>query len=83
MARIITDLKTTPRHPIAHAIADPTAKSITDAKRKIRIHVICIIIAGTVSTLLFSLHIADAPVLGFGPVAPSIAQEIFDRIFRL
>ena len=68
---------------VAKIQADPGAKSRTDAQRKLRIHVVCILIAGTVSTVLYLLHIGNAEVLGFGPAAPSIAQEMFDRIFRL
>ena len=81
MARIITDLKTNGH--VAKVIADPGAKSRTDAQRKLRIHVICILVAGTVSTVLFLTHLSNPMILGFGPAAPSVAQEIFDRIFRL
>jgi hypothetical protein len=68
---------------VAKIQADPGAKSVTDASRKLRIHVICILVAGTISTVLYLLHIGNAEVLGFGPAAPSVGQEIFDRIFRL
>ncbi len=70
--RIMADTKT-----------DPTAHSTADAKRKLHIHVTCIIIAGVISTIIFQLHISNASVLGFGPIAPSIVQEVFDRIFRI
>jgi hypothetical protein len=83
MATIISDTKTTKTSRIAAAKSDPTAKSLADAKRKLHIHVVCILVAGTVATVLFQLRIGNATVLGFGPVAPSIAQELFDRIFRL
>lgn len=79
MARIISDAKTS----VKTAQADATAKSVADAKRKLHIHVICIVVAGTVSTILFQMHIGNPVTLGFGPVAPSIVQEIFDRLFRL
>jgi hypothetical protein len=82
MATIISDTKTA-KSAVAKIQSDPTAKSVADAKRKLRIHLVCITVAGIVSTVLFSLHIGNAMVLGFGPAAPSIAQEIFDRIFRL
>jgi hypothetical protein len=81
--RIIEDTKTRTAAQVKAAQADASAKSIADAKRKIRIHVICILVAGTVSTILFALHVGNVEVLGFGPAAPSIAQEIFDRIYRL
>lgn len=68
---------------VAKVVADPGAKSRTDAQRKLRIHVICILVAGTVSTVLFLTKLDNPMVLGFGPAAPSIVQEIFDRIFRL
>jgi len=71
------------RAHIAKIIADPGAKSRTDAQRKLRIHIVCILVAGTVSTILVMCHVAAPEILGFGPAAPSIAQEIFDRIFRL
>jgi hypothetical protein len=79
MATVISDLKTTHKS----ACADPTAKSLSDAKRKIRIHVTCIIVAGIVSTILYQTHIGNALVLGMGPVGPSIIQEVFDRLLRL
>lgn len=85
---MLSTVETTKTATAAHAhvakiIADPGAKSRTDAQRKIRIHVICILIAGTVSTMLFLTKLDNPMVLGFGPAAPSIVQEIFDRIFRL
>lgn len=81
--RIIEDTKTRTAASVKAAHADATAKSVADAKRKLHIHVVCILVAGTVATVLFSLHIGNAMTLGFGPVAPSIVQEMFDRIFRL
>jgi hypothetical protein len=74
---------TAAREHVAKIVADPGAKSRTDAQRKLRIHVICILVAGTVSTVLFLTKLDNPMVLGFGPAAPSIVQEIFDRIFRL
>jgi len=81
--RIMEDTKTDKTSRIAAAKADPTARSLTDAKRKLHIHVTCIIIAGIVSTILFQLKVGNAMTLGFGPVTPSLVQEIFDRMFRL
>lgn len=84
-AKIIhTQLSKTPAgKEISKVQSDPTAKSTADAQRKLRIHIICIMVAGAISTTLYILKIGNAEVLGFGPAAPSIAQEIFDRIFRL
>ena len=76
--------KTTQTGIIHHHVAlDESSKSTRDAQRKIRIHVTCILVAGSVSMVLVMCHIAAPAVLGFGPAVPSIAQEIFDRIFRL
>ena len=84
MATIIKDTKTQ-QTKLQQAIKVRQSKdhSATDAKRKLRIHLVCILIAGTVSVVLVACHIGSPIMLGYGPAAPSIAQEIFDRMFRL
>jgi len=82
--RIIEDTKTsqTKLHTAIQSrqCSDHTA---ADARRKMRIHVICILVAGTVSVILVACKIGSPLVLGYGPAAPSIVQELFDRMFRL
>jgi hypothetical protein len=80
--RIIEDTKTAKSH-VAKVVADPTAKSAADAARKLHIHIVCIIVAGTASVLLVALHVSSPIVLGYGPIVPSVVQEIMDWIFRL
>jgi hypothetical protein len=75
--------KTTQTHRHIDRTPDESSKTTRDAQRKIRIHVVCILVAGSVSMILVTLHVAAPAILGFGPAVPSIAQEIFDRIFRL
>jgi hypothetical protein len=73
--------KYTPRHS-----STPDVKVDTETgrvSRKVRIHVVCIVLAGVVTMVLVQFHVASPILLGAGPAAPSIAQEIFDRIFRL
>lgn len=65
-----------------HKIIDPVGPVAEKnrAQTKVRIHIVLIFIAGTVSTTLYIVHAANPALLGFGPVFPSIIQEIVDRI---
>jgi hypothetical protein len=73
-----------PRHAAAdmtpttrmHPVKDETAK----AHLKVRTHITLIVLSGSISTVLYIVHAADPMLLGFAPIAPSIVQEIIDRI---
>jgi hypothetical protein len=61
-------------------ISAPCQDDKRRAQVKLRIHVICILVAGTVSFCLYANHIGTPVLNSFGPVFPSFVQELCDRI---
>ena len=79
----------TPRHAAPTApetdgrkvsILTPVPDETAKAHIKVRVHVALILISGSASTILLVIHAANPALLGFGPIVPSIIQEIVDRI---
>ncbi len=64
-------------------IDKPIDASDAAAKRaqvKIRVHLVCITIAGIISFALYANHIGTPILNSFGPIFPSVIQELLDRI---
>jgi hypothetical protein len=62
------------------SLLTPVPDEGVKARTKVRIHVTLILISGTASTVLLVVHAANPALLGFGPIVPSVIQEIVDRI---